>query len=550
MRHKEAERLIADAAYASTGGKQYKYLYRKCLERDFIKRAYKRLRKGKTKRKEIKEIDSDLEVWIDRIREMLINTKPCKVEHPEKAFSPKRKRPVYRKEHGKERMIYMPDIIEQWIHHIIALALEPIIMRTAYRYSCGSLPKRGGHYGKKIVVKWIKSGKGIRHFLKIDIRHFYNNIRIDILMRELRIHIRDEWFLYLVRKCFEGFKKGIALGFYISQWLANYLLEPLDRYITEKLGFGKMVRYLDDIVIFSNSKKDLRKLVVLIKQFIGRRFRLKLKRTWQICRFWYEKGTRKTRGKEKPRIIGRALDFMGFVFKRDRVGIRKRILLEARRTATKIRKSKEEGRAIFHKHASAMISYMGWFKATDTKEYFKRWIKPLVKIGRLKAILSKLGARYKDIKREIRKDEKEVVQSEVLIYTDGSAIHKRKRWISGGWAYKIVYGKKEKLVSGEMLKSTNNRAEMMAVYKALRAAESLKYKRITIICDNNYVVNVLKGEWVPRSNHKLWGKIFSVTDKFKSIQFVWIKGHSGNKHNEDADKAANEAAKQAAKRLK
>ena len=86
----------------------------------------------------------------------------------------------------------MPEIHEQWLHHIIVLILEPIITATAYKYSCGSFPKRGAHYGKKQVEKWIRSGEGIRNFAKMDIRHFYYNIKLKVLMRELRIRIKDE----------------------------------------------------------------------------------------------------------------------------------------------------------------------------------------------------------------------------------------------------------------------------------------------------------------------------------------------------------------------
>ena len=49
--------------------------------------------------------------------------------------------------------------------------------------------------------------------------------------------------------------KGIPLGFYISQWLANYILEPLDKFITEKLGLKDFVRYMDDMIFFDNAKK-------------------------------------------------------------------------------------------------------------------------------------------------------------------------------------------------------------------------------------------------------------------------------------------------------
>lgn len=374
--------------------KEYKYLYQKMLDENIIRKAYKKLRKGKTKRKEIIAIDANLDIEVAAMRKMIENTKPpdVEVEHPELAYKPCKRTPKIIFEHGKKRKIYMPEIHEQWLHHIIVLILEPIITATAYRFSCGSFPKRGAHYGKKQLLKWIRSGDGIRNFAKIDIRHFYDNIRIEILMRELSIRIKDDWFLYIIRLCLQGFKKGIPLGFYISQWLANYILEPLDRFVTEKLGIKKFIRYMDDMVFYDNAKKSLRTAVVKIMMFIGRRFRLKLKHTFQVCRFYYE-------GKRK---IGRPLDFMGFLFYRNKTILRKSIMIEATRTARKLKAAKEAGRGYFAKHVKAMLSYMGWFDCTNTYDCYLEYIKPLVNIGKLKKIVSKLDRRknhYETVER-------------------------------------------------------------------------------------------------------------------------------------------------------
>ena len=226
--------------------------------------------------------------------------------------------------------------------------------------------------------------KGTRCFAKMDIRHFYDSIQLKILMRELAIRIKDDWFLYIIGLCLQGFNKGIPLGFYISQWLANYLLDPLDRLITEVLGLPKLQRYMDDIVIFASSKKVLQRAIVEIRKMLGQRFRLKLKHNYQVCKFYYEKGKRK---------IGRALDFMGFIFYRNKTLIRKNIMLSATRLAKKMERSKEANRGYFHRHIEAMLSYMGWFTCTDTYDCYQSRIKPYIHVGRLKKIISKIKRR-------------------------------------------------------------------------------------------------------------------------------------------------------------
>jgi hypothetical protein len=382
MKRREATRLIESKA---AGHKEYKYLYRKMLDEQVIRKAYKKLRKGKTKRKEIQLIDANLDVEVAAMREMIRNTRPGEVEHPELAYRPKKRTPKFIHEHGKTRKIYMPEIHEQWLHHIIVLILEPIITATAYPFSCGSFPKRGAHYGKKRMIQWIKSGKGIRNFAKIDIRHFYDNIRIDILMRELAIRIKDDWFLYIIRLCLKGFKKGIPLGFYISQWLANYLLEPLDKFVTETLGLDKFERYMDDMTFMADSKKTLHEAVAQIRMFIGRRYRLKLKGNYQVCKFDFVK--------KNGKRIGRPIDFMGFVFFRERTVIRKTIMLSATRLAAKMHRAKEALRGYYQKHIQAMLSYIGWFDCTDTYGCYESRIKPYINVGKLKKIISKLKRR-------------------------------------------------------------------------------------------------------------------------------------------------------------
>lgn len=371
--------------------KQYKYLYQKMCSEEVVRKAYKNLRKGKTKRKEIQYIDSNLDEEVKSMQKMIINTKPegIGVEFPELAFSPKKHEPKYIYEHGKRRKIYMPEIREQWLHHIIIIVLEPIIMSTAYRFSCGSLPKRGAHYGKRQIEKWIREKRNIRNYVKMDICHFYDSIRLDILMRELRVQIKDEWFLHFIEICLKEFKRGIPIGFYISQWLANYLLEPLDRFITESLGLKLDMRYMDDISIFENSKKKLHTALIEIQKFIGRRFRLKLKRNYQVCKFHFEK--------KDGSIAGRPLDFMGFVFYRDRTIMRKGIMISATRLARKMMISRDSGRGYFAKRIKAMLSYIGWFDCTDTYRCYLERIKPfIVRIGALKKIVSKMDRRMNE----------------------------------------------------------------------------------------------------------------------------------------------------------
>ena len=364
--------------------KQYKYLYSKMLERSTIDKAYKKLRKGKTKRSEIKKIDANYEFYAEKMKCMLIG-----FTYDETVFTPCKHEPILIEEHGKTRTIYVPDIWEQWVHHIIIQVLSPIILNTSWAYSCGSMPKRGAHMAKRKIEKWLLDYKSAKYFLKFDIRHFYNSVDHDVLWKFMSIYIKDSLFLRLCKRCLMHFKKGIPLGFYISQWFANFILMPLDRLITNTYGLTKTVRYMDDVVIFSGNKKLLKRLLSDVKQTLGS-LHLKLKDNWQICRMEYIDKTWKLRG--------RKLDFMGFVFSRDHTVLRKSIMLSISRKAKSL--SMKETWSV--KDAQSMLSYRGWIKHADVHSFYMDKVKTYVDFYNLRKFVSRSDRRKRHDELENR----------------------------------------------------------------------------------------------------------------------------------------------------
>lgn len=355
---------------------QYKYLWRACTKRETIIKAWKKLRKGKTRRREVIRIEKDFEYYVGLMEETLLNTRP--EGDPEKEFKPEKLKPRLIVEHGKVRQIFAPKIWEQWIHHIIIQVLSPIVMKYAYKFSCGSMPKRGGVYGKKEIARVIKK-KGFKYFVKLDIRHFFNSIELDVVVRELEVFVDDNWFIYLIRKVFENFPKGLPLGFYISQWLANFVLGRVDALIS-RFKPVCFVRYVDDFIIADNNKQFLHGLIKKIAKRLGK-LHLRLKKNYQVIRFMYEK--------KDGKKIGRGIDFMGYYFDREHVILRKRVLIKATRTARRLKKLTVIGL----RQAQGMLSRLGWFKHTQTKKAYLDYIQPNISIGSLKNIVRRNSRR-------------------------------------------------------------------------------------------------------------------------------------------------------------
>jgi ribonuclease HI len=141
------------------------------------------------------------------------------------------------------------------------------------------------------------------------------------------------------------------------------------------------------------------------------------------------------------------------------------------------------------------------------------------------------------------------------IYTDGGCSgNKRDAGCKGAWAFLILdYGNNiVKRGSGIEENTTNNRMEMTAVIKGLQLLKlysfNPKLEDCIVITDSKYVVNNFS-EYLPewkrngwrRSggggvvNIDLWKEIGSLSPEFKSFKFQWVKGHSTNKFNQEAD---------------
>ena len=83
--------------------------------------------------------------------------------------------------------------------------------------------------------------------------------------------IKDKQTLNLLFKIIDSYsiseEKGLPIGNLTSQFFANFYLSGLDHYVLEQLKVQGYVRYMDDIIIFSNSKEELREIFKHIKTF-------------------------------------------------------------------------------------------------------------------------------------------------------------------------------------------------------------------------------------------------------------------------------------------
>ena len=137
----------------------------------------------------------------------------------------------------------------------------------------------------------------------------------------------------------------------------------------------------------------------------------------------------------------------------------------------------------------------------------------------------------------------------IKIYTDGSCLGNPG---NGGWAAIIIKDEKKTQIKGSKLNTTNNQMELLAPIQALKKIP--KGSKVQIFTDSKYVKSGIT-EWIhnwkkngwktankqPVKNQDLWIELDNMTIAYE-IEWIWVKGHSSDKLNNEVDLIAREAA--------
>ncbi|NVJ61689.1 MAG: ribonuclease HI [Gammaproteobacteria bacterium] len=140
----------------------------------------------------------------------------------------------------------------------------------------------------------------------------------------------------------------------------------------------------------------------------------------------------------------------------------------------------------------------------------------------------------------------------VHIFTDGAC---KGNPGPGGWGVLLRSGKFEKELFGGELNTTNNRMELTAAIEALNALR--RACEVELTTDSEYVRKGIT-EWLenwkkrgwktaakkPVKNADLWQALDQAVQRH-SVNWHWVKGHSGHPENEKADELANRGVAQA-----
>lgn len=270
---------------------------------------------------------------------------------------------------GKIRRIGIQDIKQQLYDYVAVYALEEVLKKKIGYYQCSAIKDRGQLMGAKAVKKWVDNHE-MRWAWKGDVHHFYESIDRDKLKALLRKCVKNEAVLHLVFFLIDTFDKGLAIGSFLSQYLANFYLSYAYHFASEQLfkvrkkknGTNERVKlvyhvlfYMDDMLLIGKSKKDIMMAAKRLEKFLNVELHLELKNEGEVID-----------------LSTGYIDMMGFKISRKCVTVRSRIFLRARRTSIEILKAERTGKQISLKKARTMTSRYGWFGNSDTKHFCKR----------------------------------------------------------------------------------------------------------------------------------------------------------------------------------
>jgi retron-type reverse transcriptase len=262
-------------------------LFEKIVDRQNLREAYLKTVKGKRRSAAVMLFRANLDGNLQKIAARLStpNVRWGGYTH-------------FRIKDPKERVISAAPIEDRVAHHAIMNVLEEPFERQMIFHNYACRKGKGTHAAIQYAFCKCRSNQW---FLKLDVRRYFDSIDHGVLRERLSKIIKDKKTLALLDSIIDSYHtkegKGVPIGNLTSQFFANLYLSPLDHYILENLKPAAYERYMDDFVLFSNSKERLKESLIRINSYAAGELKLEL----------------------KPPVLGSTADglpFLGFAVKR------------------------------------------------------------------------------------------------------------------------------------------------------------------------------------------------------------------------------------------
>ena len=183
----------------------------------------------------------------------------------------------------KPRTIHAPAFRDRVFHHALMAKAGPVLDKALIddSYAC--------RLGKGALAAVHRAQHHLRRnpwYVKLDIRRYYASIDHSVLLSLLQKRFKNQGMLDLLHRLINGYEelpgRGLPIGSLTSQQLANYYLNGVDRLVLEKLKAKGYVRYMDDIIFWTNSKQEAIAHLGNLKKWLREKRKLIVKDASQI----------------------------------------------------------------------------------------------------------------------------------------------------------------------------------------------------------------------------------------------------------------------------
>jgi hypothetical protein len=256
---------------------------------------------------------------------------------------------------GKTRLIGIQSVKQQVCDYLAVECLKPLLEARIGFYQVASMRGKGQLFAAKSIRKWVREGG---YWVHLDVKKCYPSISHGVVMGLLRRYVRSPDVLYVASRLLATYGSGLDIGSYFSLRMAQLVLSQAYHHVE---GLGKVRRgkrrtlithqcwYMDDCLLMSHDKRDLKMAVHALERFMRSELGLTIK-PWKICKV----------GDDEP------VDMAGFVTRPGRTTIRASIFLRARKAFRR-----------FARHPSLTLarrvcSYWGWITHTDSRRFIAR----------------------------------------------------------------------------------------------------------------------------------------------------------------------------------
>lgn len=198
-------------------------------------------------------------------KETLFKGIGLKIQTKKYSFSPYLELLRIKKRNTSPRMISIPTVRDKIVLNILKSILHDLFPNSINKEQPNSYIKK--------IKNYIAANKGKDiHYIKVDISHFYDNIRWKELKNILSNNIDNKYIIKLILDAIKtptvpanyskediGYykpKRGVPQGLPISNILAQVYLETFDLDCLKQINKSSLyLRYVDDIIILTTEKE-------------------------------------------------------------------------------------------------------------------------------------------------------------------------------------------------------------------------------------------------------------------------------------------------------